>query len=383
MASAAIAPFRSLLEERLTTKTDRRRPESFIQITSTVLLHRKKFVSDIQLCAYLWAHAMTSSRLCVGQNGSDWSDITSLPDWASMLDCSERQAFNVLKCAIDRGVLLRKEVKGKGFKYRPCSPDDLATVPLPVPPQREAPPPPAPDDDDDQEEQEQDQAGAVQIRPVSIAHRKKTRKIDLAAAVSKIQYDNCSGIPLILSGQALRGVLLLRVQAQANSEETAMSPCNRLQGSTSDPRAARQDLRDALNVEFYVPQTGDVVEDTIWPKVAAAAGPDLPVEAVLKLFRSKIAIFRSEQKPITPALSISWMQFARSRWENAQRSRPTAPPTPEPSNFSREERIQLIAYALETLAEYPDDDAARGMLEGSTPAELAAARKIARAKVPV
>jgi hypothetical protein len=324
---------------------------------------------------------MTSSRLCVGQDPSDYSEVISLPEWASMLDCSEKQAFNVLKCAVDRGVLLRKEVKGKGFKYRPCSPDDLAAVPLPVPPERTPPPPPADPDDDDEEEEEQDQAGAVEIRPVAVCHKKKTRKIDLAAAVSKIQYDNCSGIPLILSGQALRGVLLLRVQAQAKGEEKGMSPSNRLLGSNADPRADRQDLRDALNVEFYVPATGDTVEDPIWEQVSAAAGPDLPVEAVLKFFRQKLAIFRSERKAITPALSISWVRFSRMRWENSQRSRPTPPPAAEPSNVSPEERIQLIAYALETLTDYPDDDAARGMLEGSSPAEIAAARKQMRRSV--
>jgi hypothetical protein len=394
VASLAVSPIRSLLEDRL---AEAKSKPSFIQINTAVLLQRRKFISDIQLMAYLWCHALTSSRQCIGQDSAVWSQGISIAEWSAMLECSEKQAFNILKDAADRGVILRKEFRGRGTCYRPCTPEDLATVPLSVPAERKPPPPPDDEEPDADDDEEQDLAGAVQLRPFTIAARRKTKKMDLETAVSAIRYDNVSGVPLSFSGHALKGVLLLRVDAQ-ESEGKAKTHSNRLHGSASDPRgekgeekgkthsnrlhpsvtdtsAIRQDLRDALDAAFFEPHAFGSVEDPLWEKIAAAAGPALPVEAVLNLFRQKIAIFSRDKKSVSPAIAVSWVRFARSRWEHTERTAARKPTTAQESNIRPEERIALLSYTLETLTDYPDDDAARSVIETASPAELAAARK--------
>lgn len=267
---AAAPSFLSRLEESVTTKNTK----SFLMADVRMLLYTSKFSGWVQQRAYLWVNAMTSSRGCVGERSQDWTEPISTPEWCALLGCKERHATDMLTDAAERGLLKRKEVKGKGFRYQVCQ--DITgiadyTKPEPQPVEEAV--------EDEVEDSDVLAAGEIELPPVIIRPKSKSKPVDLTTAVSSVRYISDSESPINVVMRAAKGVLSVRF-ALPKSEEKGMNPC------TPVHPPIRPELREIIQNAFITKKLGEV-SDSLWNQVCNALG-STPDEWMAELVAEKL-----------------------------------------------------------------------------------------------
>ena len=313
MATSAVVPFLETLDQLLEQNPKRR---AFLQLDMRVLRqYRKRKFSDKQFIAYIWSIAMTDSLACIAKAKADQTDALTIEEWGVLLDCSKKQAFNLLKDSADRGLLRReKDNKGRGFRFSPCPAAELALCPdrncaRPTPVESA---PPAEEELPEGDDARVERDGKVVLKEVKVKPGAQTKELKLGgAAVHKVAYQNDTGTPLKLSGEAVNGVLLVRFtegeEKASDSNEANRSRSNKLLRNLSPSR-------QFLDENFFGPRFGVPCGDPLWLRITSAAG-STPLDFVARFIVRKAAEFDTARRRVSLSIIESWARFAKQDYK--------------------------------------------------------------------
>jgi hypothetical protein len=330
---AATAPsFLSRLHDSLKNENTK----SFVMPDVRILTHVAKFMpGGTQLRAYVWVVAMTASRGCIGDRAQDWTDPISTQEWCELLQCKERQVTDILTDAVDRGMLRRKEVRNKGFRYQlGLDLDKIADYVRPEP---------AEASDDEDEEVADDatvEAGSIILPPMMIGANSRTRPVDLRTAVSSVRYISDSDTPIQVGMRAAKGVLFVNVALLSSSKKSSRGVQssappqieNILQGGAVECTPLRQDLRVKIQEVFSSRALGPIT-DNLWAKICQELG-ETPDDWMTETVTQKLSTRRYSN--LQPGLFVNFASDAASRcadWVSSSRKKQAiaAPEVPDQS----------------------------------------------------
>jgi hypothetical protein len=335
-----------------------------------------KFCSDLQARFIQLIGRHTWSVASVNRKAKTPLEWTAKP-WtaahvARELGTDVDSAQWIIANAVKRGLVSRRRVAGvQGFCYK-THPDMWAAADAWVPPKRE------------EVEEETPPAEVVEIpaavvapglpgRPVTVrAGRTASLKLSVER-VEKVTYSSEGLAPFDAVAAFSDGVLSLQFSASKTVEKTAGANKTRIGAKLRNGLRSFFALKTHLEAIFAARCYGPLT-DELFTSICNHLGPETSEQFAINFIDEKLIEKRQKRYNITPGLFEAFASDARYAWDNQKRPTETGgAPGPDPA-----ERLRILTFALEELAENSDDPAAKTIVESAHSEELAAARAMVR-----